>query len=266
MNLSNRDFLNNKDAKLTPNKITSLNPNAAEFIPSAFKFSVAKTQSSDVSRWDGPGPSAKSILDRSESNVSNKSDDDAQRYWRDQLPDDITPDFKSMGEDELYTTGELSLATLSLHDGVETSRFLTSGNNQLFGTEQEISPRDIGNLSNLNFGEKAGYLGSTFVEDKPSNSFMTLAAAEWEKSFINGGQPFMNGSEGHHYNGDSSSGVLNASLTEYAGLEDAAVNPVGFLTSLFPGFAAESLADVYYANGCDLNLTIEMLTQLEVFI
>ncbi|KAL4556171.1 hypothetical protein LXL04_038814 [Taraxacum kok-saghyz] len=29
------------------------------------------------------------------------------------------------------------------------------------------------------------------------------------------------------------------------------------------GFLAESLTEVYYANGCDLNLTIEMLTQLE---
>ncbi|GFQ04915.1 polyadenylate-binding protein-interacting protein 7 [Phtheirospermum japonicum] len=43
------------------------------------------------------------------------------------------------------------------------------------------------------------------------------------------------------------------------------VNPVEFLASQFPGFAAESLAEVYFANAGDLNLTIEMLTQLEIF-
>lgn len=46
--------------------------------------------------------------------------------------------------------------------------------------------------------------------------------------------------------------------------EDASFNTMEFLTYQFPGFAAESLADVYYANGCDLSLTIEMLTQLEL--
>ncbi|KAJ0260229.1 Smr domain-containing protein [Hirschfeldia incana] len=42
------------------------------------------------------------------------------------------------------------------------------------------------------------------------------------------------------------------------------VDPVDFLASQFPGFAAESLAQVYFANGCDLRSTIEMLTQLEL--
>lgn len=42
------------------------------------------------------------------------------------------------------------------------------------------------------------------------------------------------------------------------------VGPVDFLASQFPGFASESLAQVYFANGCDLHSTLEMLTQLEV--
>ncbi|CAN6841857.1 unnamed protein product, partial [Brassica oleracea] len=42
------------------------------------------------------------------------------------------------------------------------------------------------------------------------------------------------------------------------------VDPVDYLASQFPGFAAESLAQVYFANGCDLHSTIEMLTQLEL--
>jgi hypothetical protein len=47
-------------------------------------------------------------------------------------------------------------------------------------------------------------------------------------------------------------------------VDDTEINPLGFLASQFPGFATESLAEVYFASGCDLNLTVEMLTQLEV--
>ena len=262
MSLSNSGLLNNKDIKLnSTNKVTSLNPNAAEFIPSGFRAPLGNTKSSDFTRSDVPGPSAKSVLDRLESNVSNKSDDEAQQYWRDQLPDDITPDFKNMGEDELYTPGQLSLANLSLYDAAETSRFVTSGNSQLFDTEQDISPRDLGSL---NFSEKVGYLGSTFVGDQPSSAFMTLTASEWDKRLISGGQQLTSGRDVHYYNGDPSAGLLNDSLSEHTVLEDAAMSHVELLASQFPGFAADSLADVYYANGCDLSLTIEILTQLEV--
>lgn len=41
-------------------------------------------------------------------------------------------------------------------------------------------------------------------------------------------------------------------------------DPVAILASEFPGFAAESLADIFYANGGDLQLTMEMLAQLEL--
>jgi hypothetical protein len=42
------------------------------------------------------------------------------------------------------------------------------------------------------------------------------------------------------------------------------IDPISLLTSEFPGFASESLAEIYYANGGDLSLTMEMLTELEV--
>ncbi|XP_051151181.1 LOW QUALITY PROTEIN: polyadenylate-binding protein-interacting protein 7 [Andrographis paniculata] len=47
-------------------------------------------------------------------------------------------------------------------------------------------------------------------------------------------------------------------------LDSADINPIEFFASQSPGFAAESLAEVYFANGSELNLTIEMLTQLEL--
>ena len=70
--------------------------------------------------------------------------------------------------------------------------------------------------------------------------------------------------EGQHYNGDSSSSYVNNMLGDQAVIQDAAIDPVEFLSLQFPGFSAESLADIYFANGYDLNATIEMLSQLEV--
>eukprot|EP00850_Spirogloea_muscicola_P007635 SM000039S14465 [mRNA] locus=s39:341731:347674:+ [translate_table: standard] len=46
--------------------------------------------------------------------------------------------------------------------------------------------------------------------------------------------------------------------------DPAAADAVGMLAAEFPGFAADSLADIYYANGRDFHLTLEMLTQLEL--
>ncbi|KAJ6826893.1 polyadenylate-binding protein-interacting protein 7-like [Iris pallida] len=261
MNLSGELFSNNKDGKLNvPNKVTALNPNAAEFVPSAFRLQFGNTNGADVTKSDAPGPS-KSVLDRVDSNISNNSDDEAHQFWRHQLPDDITPDFTSMGEEELYTPGQLSLDSLSLHGSVDAYRFPASGNNQLFGTVQDVSSYGI---TNLNSGGKIGYPVSTYMENQLPNDIMKSSTTEWDKQFINGGDHFTNRKEGYHYNEDSTAGLLTDSISEYASLEDAGINPVDFLTSQFPGFASESLADVYYANGCDLNLTIEILTQLEL--
>lgn len=43
-------------------------------------------------------------------------------------------------------------------------------------------------------------------------------------------------------------------------------DPLDLLVRNFPGFAAQSLADILAANGGDLFLTFEMLTQLEVCV
>ncbi|KAK8547330.1 hypothetical protein V6N13_098042 [Hibiscus sabdariffa] len=81
----------------TPSKVTTLNPNAAEFVP----FSLRSPSSSGSIRaaaatatFANSGSLGKSALDRSGSSVSNNSDDEAHQFWRHQLPDDITPDFK----------------------------------------------------------------------------------------------------------------------------------------------------------------------------
>eukprot|EP00250_Pteridium_aquilinum_P001596 c11789_g1_i3 orf=271-1638(+) len=142
----------------------SLNPNAAEFIPAALKSSAtSKFESSSLG----------SNKQGSQSRVLNRtdSDDERQQYWRDQLPDDITPDFSvelQLNEDRFSWQ----------HDYTEES-----------GTV-------VGEVSHLGSGEGA--------------------------------------------------------------------DPLDLLVSQFPGFAAQSLADILAANGGDLLLTFEMLTQLEL--
>ncbi|XP_026663984.1 polyadenylate-binding protein-interacting protein 7-like isoform X2 [Phoenix dactylifera] len=233
----------------------------AEFVPSALRNTYGNTERAYGTRLDVPGSSKKAVLDRSESSISNNSDDEAHQYWCCQLPDDITPDFGVIGEEESHGAGRLSLAGLSIQDSVETSRFSTSSASQTLGMRQNLSSFTS---DGLNLGEKMGYSGSIYTDEHSSAAFMTSASSPWGKPFINAEQHQTNGRDGHHYNGNSSAVSVNDLIGDNAVIKDAAINPIEFLSSQFPGFAAQSLANVYYGNGCDLNLTIEILTQLEL--
>jgi len=243
------------------NKVRMLNPNAAEFVPSAFRATYGNTKGAYSSRVNTTGTSGKEILGRSESSISSKSDDEAHQYWRHQLPDDITPDFKAMGEDEVPGPGQLSLSGLSIHDGIEPSRFSASTATETFGIRHGRSPLSI---SNLNLSGHMKYSGSTYTEDQSPAACIASATNSWDIQFTNGDQRLSRGMEGQHYNGDSSGSFVNNMLGDQAVIEDAAVDPVEFLSSQFPGFSAECLADIYFANGYDLNAAIESLSQLEV--
>ncbi|XVE97779.1 hypothetical protein REPUB_Repub03eG0048200 [Reevesia pubescens] len=256
------------DRKLnTPRKAAALNPNAAEFVPFSLRSPSSSGSTSAAvatARFATSGTIGKSVLDRSESSVSNNSDEEAHQFWRHQLPDDITPDFKVINEDESQGigSGSLSLAGLSLHDGSEASRFPTSaGGGYVFGDQQELL-RHYGNGNN--FSEKLRYPASSYGEDPTSPSFLHLPAKPWDKQIVNSDQLLGNGREGQPHNGNSRHGIVNDMLGEHPIMDDTEMNPVDFLASQFSGFAAESLAEVYFASGCDLNLTIEMLTQLEL--
>lgn len=247
------------EAKLgTASKLTRLNPNAAEFIPSALRSSPSGSTSAvnAASIFSSSGTLGKAVLDRSESSVSNNSDDEAHQYWRRQLPDDITPDFKVMGEDESQVHGNLSVAGLSLHDDNEAIRFSPSTGSGYLLNEAHVN----GN----SFSEKLRISGSTYGEDLSSGSFLHMSTQPWDKQIVNNNQLVSNGQEGLPYDGISRHGFVNDMLGEHAVAEDTDINPLEFLASQFPGFAAESLAEVYFANACDLNLTIEMLIQLEL--
>lgn len=251
------------DTKLNSAGKAALNPNAAEFVPFSLRSPSGTTSTVDVTaRFAAAGTLGKAVLERSESSVSNNSDEEARQYWSRQLPDDITPDFKIMGEDESQGLGNLSLAGLSLLDVSETSRYNASaGSGYVVNQQQELSSQHI---NGNNFHEKMRYSVSSFGEDPSSASFLNLSAKPWDKQILNSEPLISNGREGYPYNGHSRHGFLNDMLSEPAVVEENEMNPLEFLAAQFPGFAAESLAEVYFANQCDLNLTIEMLTQLEL--
>ncbi|KAK3027513.1 hypothetical protein RJ639_040228 [Escallonia herrerae] len=247
-------------------KLTALNPNAAEFIPFALRTSPGSTSAGDaLSRFTTSDTATlgKAVLDRSESSASNNSDEEAHQYWRRQLPDDITPDFKVMGEDDSLGFTSLPVSSLTLNDVSRTSRFPGStGSGFLLKEQHDLSPHRINGGSS--FSEKLRYPVSSYGEDLSSASFHHLHAKPWDKQIVSNDQLLTVVREGPPYSGNLGNGFLNDIINEQQMLESSDVNPLEFLASQFPGFAAESLAEVFFANGGDLNLTIEMLTQLEL--
>ncbi|XAR57554.1 hypothetical protein NMG60_11025734 [Bertholletia excelsa] len=249
------------DKKLsTRGKLTSLNPNAAEFIPSALRSSAGRTISMEALTSLGAsaaGTLGKAVLDQSGSSISNNSDDEAHQYWCHQLPDDIIPDFKVTGEEDPQGIDSIPFSTLSLCDGNETVKFSSSMSNCFMLKDQhELSSPGINEKS---IAEKLRYSFPSYGEDGSSATIPQLPSKSWDKPIMNNDQLLYPVGEGHPHEG-SGHGLMN----EQAIAENTEINPIEFLATQFPGFAAESLAEVYFANGGDLNLTIEMLTQLEL--
>ncbi|CAM0913253.1 unnamed protein product [Alopecurus aequalis] len=241
----NKVVTNNGDARSTlPNKLTALNPNAAEFVPSCvIRPSFGGSADSDVTKSEFRGSSGKTILDRSESSKSNNSDDEAHQFWRKQLPDDIIPDFTSFEKIE-HEPEELSLGGLSLNAppfyGTKASR-LSREHQQLSSSASNIL--DLGHNDLL-------------YEDNSHATFSTVGSSNWEQNYV-GDLHFANENQDLHYDPDSFA-------SEYVAASDGLFDPLEYLASQFPGFSAESLGELYYANGCDFNHTIEILTQLEM--
>ncbi|KAJ8476319.1 hypothetical protein OPV22_020046 [Ensete ventricosum] len=230
MNSSNNGLTGSKDLKLgSLNRANSLNPNAAEFVPSALKYTYG---------------------------TAKISDDEVHKYWQHQLPDDITPDFEIVGQEELHEPGHLALAGLSIHDGVELSKFSASMTDQILDMRQDLSSLST---DNINLSGKMRSPGSIYSRERSLVASMTSAADIWGKPMINERQ-----GEGHQWDRDYNAGAVDNLIDDNVFLENSITDPIEFLSSQFPGFAAQSLADVYYGNGCDLELTIEILTQLEL--
>lgn len=248
----------------TLNRGTTLNPNAAEFVPFSLRGCSANSSIPDVvAKFPDSG---KQVLDRSESSISNNSDEEARQYWQRQLPDDITPDFKVMGEDESQ-----AFAGLSLHGGSEANSFSAAvpvpvGSGYMLNEQQlELATHHTNGGA---FGDEMRYPISVYGDDPSPASYLQRTSKSWDMQVSSIDQHLENGRDrttfdesmthGHVYPSDM--GGESATLES----NDMNMNPLEFLGLQFPGFASESLAEVYFANSCDLNLTIEMLTQLEL--
>ncbi|GMH11769.1 hypothetical protein Nepgr_013610 [Nepenthes gracilis] len=259
MNLFKKGSSFSRTDQGTTNKGTPLNPNAAEFIPSARRTLLGTASIADAaSKFPASGTLGKQVLDRSESSISTNSDEEARQYWQRQLPDDITPDFKVMGEDLSDRGGSMSLAGLSLHDGREANTYSAAmGSAYVLNEQLAIGPRH-GNGGT--FIDKIRYPVSSYKEDPSPVNFLPIPASPWEKQVMNNDNLKHNG----NFEESVRHGYPNHMAGENAINENHNVNLLEFLASKFPGFAIDSLAEVYFANCCDLHLTIEMLTQLEL--
>ncbi|XP_062210094.1 polyadenylate-binding protein-interacting protein 7-like isoform X3 [Phragmites australis] len=190
------------------NKSTALNPNAEEFVPSSLRSVNDASKRSDATMGIVSGPSNEIREDQPESIIRSNSDEEAHQYWQQQLPDDITPDFKVMGQDETPGPDSLSLTGLSMNDGIGASIFSP---NQSLSMQHHASPfiRD-----KLSAHAKIEFPGPTYVDERsqatimsPTASSMSPTAAPWAKTVRNGGQYSTNRRDASLYNGDSSIGA-----------------------------------------------------------
>jgi hypothetical protein len=265
MSLFKKGLQSNDTNQNATNKSRTLNPNAAEFVPFALRSSsVSGSSNSNFADVTTSGTIGKAVFTRVESSLSNNSDDEAHQFWRNQLPDDITPGFRVMNDDnESQGIGSISLAGLSLHDSNEASLFSAStGNGYSFTDQQEPSPQHMNGSS---FAEQFRYSASSYGEDPTTASFIHLPSKPWDKQVPNIDQIHGSSRVGvNPYDANTRPGFMNGILGEQANMDDHEMNSIDFLASQFPGFASANIAEVYFANGCDLNLTIEMLTHLEL--
>ncbi|KAJ8465309.1 hypothetical protein OPV22_027861 [Ensete ventricosum] len=153
--------------------------------------------------------------------------------------------------EELQQPGDLRIADLSLHDSVGPSRFSGSMTNQLLGLRKHVP---CFTSENHHLSEKI------CAEGKSPTVFMASAASSWGKPFMNGEKHSRIGRKGCRNDWDFCAGPINDLTSNNMLLENAAVDPIKYLSSRFPGCDAQRLANVYYENGCDLNSTIELLS------
>jgi len=211
------------------NKTTALNPNAIEFVPSCFRSVSDASNRSDTTKIPVSGSSKDTSEDKPESAVPSNPDEEAHRYWQEQLPDDITPDFKVLGQDETPAHDSLSLAGLSMNDGFASSIFSP---NQTSRMQHHASPFVRDTLSARSKIEFPGPEQPHATIMSPTASTMSPTAAPWVKTVRNGGQYVTNRRDPSHYNGDSSIG-----------------SPLQ--------------SDAYYRNRRSFRSTMDIMTQLE---
>lgn len=220
----------------------SLNPNAAEFVPSKIKSLPRNDRNAQSSSLDDPISLGKEILDQSFLNASDYSDDEARKFWLHQLPDDITPDFKATQEElQIASDPSLLMDGLSINNGIESSQFSVAGTKHLSKRQDVLSVN-----------------GAT---DNRSGLGYSRDSSPWSKQFENGNQN--NGISGV-LDKVNSNEFLNDLLFDCIDLNNASLKPLEFFTAKFPIFSADCIANAYLRNQCDLKSTMIYLAQIEL--
>eukprot|EP00249_Psilotum_nudum_P014779 c24999_g1_i1 orf=170-1864(+) len=238
---------------------TTLNPNAAEFIPLSFGLGLSSAAASVTfssslgnaklesksSSYENHG---KAVLKRNDSTNSSVSDDECRQYWRSQLPDDITPDFEFIG-----------------HDSGESFEFGKSGSGPSavdYGDGSGVATQPSILRENV---ARDGHTENLFCDIREQGSSLLsgdsrFGQGPWEHQKLLAGNQERPASESD----GSEAAYFNELVWKHSSDDLGEIDPVDLLANEFPGFASQSLADIYHANGGDLGLTIEMLTQLEL--
>lgn len=247
--------MNSSIKGVSTTKLSSLNPNAAEFIPSALRAAPGSANNTDAFKVEAAESCGKAILNRTESATSSTSDDESRQYWRFRLPDDITPDF---GEDALQDSEGFLSGSLTSHDYPRKSEGVMESGQLVFDKMSQSVDVSFPN-------GKSKFAFPQHVEGRSGTGMTPLSASSgWEQHILGHDQQLVKNRDGYFSADECDVGFLNELVGEQALSDNGDINPVELLATEFPGFAAESLADIYYANGGDLSLTMEMLTQLEL--
>ena len=87
-------------------KVTTLNPNAAEFVPFALRSSSGTTNTADATtRLANLGTLGKAVLERSKSSVLKTPNEEAHQCWRRQLVVIFYPSLRSWEKMSLKVLG-----------------------------------------------------------------------------------------------------------------------------------------------------------------
>jgi hypothetical protein len=251
---------------------TSLNPHAAEFVPKSLK---PVNNSISMNAWDTSKPTIEkdvgvSKLHRTNSSNSNASDDEYRRLFRAQLPDDLMPDFDAgdfaAGVSDYEESAYLDTAG---HKGWEAGSGSTGSQAEGFNYDDRIQQSALqatsysppgGNGLRYNNGH-----GTTFSSPSFVRPYLPELQSSVQQPQILAGNRERQAPALWPDTNESAGSFSDWGLGDQTFPDDLGeIDPVNLLTAEFPGFSSESLAEIYYANGGDLSLTMEMLTELEV--
>lgn len=257
---------------------TSLNPNAAEFVPKAYKApstgvpeQAGDEQKSSSFAASGDKETAGSRLNRTNSSNSNASDDEYRRFCRSQLPDDLMPDFDFGDFVESTDYEEPAPLDVPGRSLIPTNWAGAGVGNVVQGEHFTYDDRVNQNAVRATTFSPPGAGAARYSVAEGSTSSMGpgfvrpyLPELRSPVQQVNVNRDRQPAWTDNNETGTSFTEWGSSDLTFPEDLTES-IDPVSVLATEFPGFASESLAEIYYANGGDLALTVDMLAELEVW-